>query len=285
MDRLKQFLWACWERFAKVVARSYVVGPSQNDALEACRQLAANRFTTTVCHWKAAEESPQKVAAAYIAAIEAIGKEKLDCYLSTKAPDLGFDLSLLSQVWESGRNHGIRLLFDSLAPEEADRTFALIAEALPQHPDLGCTLPGRWGRSLRDADWAVDKKLYVRVVKGQWADPAMPKVDLRKSFLAVIDRLAGGARHVAVATHDAPLAQMALDRLLIAKTPCTLELLYGLPWEPARSLAVARGVGVRMYVPYGQGWLPYTISQVYEKPRILWWILRDLLNPRSKRLP
>ena len=63
-----------------------------------------------------------------------------------------------------------------------------------------------------------------------------------------------------------------------ANTSCELELLYGLPLEPATRIAKATGVNVRMYLPYGHGWLPYSISQVYQKPRILWWVIRDFLK-------
>jgi proline dehydrogenase len=271
----KSFQWACWERLAKVMAGSYIVGPELEDALRVCRRLAPSR-TSTVCYWNTDEESPQKVASAYIRAIDALAKENLDGYLSIKAPALGFDRRLFTQALERGRSQGVSLHFDALAPEAADETFAMIAEALPQYPDLGCTLPGRWRRSLGDADWAVVRQLRVRVVKGQWPDPMKPEVESRHGFLAVIDRLAGRARHVAVATHDPILAQEALERLLRTNTSCELELLYGLPLEPSSRIAHAAGVAVRLYLPYGHGWLPYSISQVYKNPRILWWMLRDL---------
>ena len=127
--------------------------------------------------------------------------------------------------------------------------------------------------------------MRVRVVKGQWADVVKPEVELREGFLAVVDRLAGRARHVAVATHDAWLAKEALGRLLKAKTPCELELLYGLPMGPALAAAREAGVPVRIYLPYGHGWLPYSISQVYKNPKILWWVLRDLWANRVPRFP
>jgi proline dehydrogenase len=126
--------------------------------------------------------------------------------------------------------------------------------------------------------------LHVRVVKGQWADPVKPEVDLREGFLSVIDRLAGRARSVSVATHDAALAKEAVKRLLNKKTSCELELLYGLPLEPVSGIALAAGVKIRLYLPYGHGWLPYAISKVYENPRILWWVLRDTWGRRTDRV-
>jgi len=273
---IKRLRWACWEWLAKFLARSYIVGPELEDAMEAYRRMAKEGTASTICYWNIEDDAPEQVAAAYCRAIDALGQEKATCYLSIKAPALHFDRVLHQQVAERARQNGVRLHFDSLAPETADETFSLIAGLLPVHPDLGCTLPGRWRRSLADADWAVERDARVRVVKGQWVDPAWPEADMREGFLAVIDRLAGRAVHVAVATHDAPLAKEALARLRKKNTPCELELLFGLPMRPARAVAQEAEVPVRIYLPYGHGWVPYIISQAYKNPKILWWVFKDL---------
>jgi proline dehydrogenase len=108
-------------------------------------------------------------------------------------------------------------------------------------------------------------------------------MDARANFLRIVDRLAGQAREVAVATHDPVLAREALRRLRAKGTASELELLFGLPLR--RTIPVAKEIGVplRMYVPYGHAWLPYAIGQVRRNPRISLWIVRDLLTgPRSK---
>jgi proline dehydrogenase len=156
--------------------------------------------------------------------------------------------------------------------------FAAIERALPSHASLGCTIPGRWLRSPDDASRAADWKLRVRVVKGQWADPAQPEMDMRRGFLDVIDRLRGRTTCVAVASHDVPLAREALTRLLDAWTPCELELLHGLPHHASLRMATQLGVPVRFYVPHGKAWLPYALSQAKKNPHIIRWFARDLLH-------
>src|SRR5207247_3807890 len=119
---------------------------------------------------------------------------------------------------------------------------------------FGTTLPGRWKRSAADALWAAESGLTVRVVKGQWADPSNPAQDLRAGFLEVIDQLAGRAPHVAVATHDVPLAAEAIARLRSAGTSCEMELLHGLPMKASLRLARKLAVNLRVYVPYGKAY-------------------------------
>ncbi len=274
----KKWLWSCWERLAKLAAPSYIVGEKLSDALRISRELASQGISTVFCYWNDLEESPQQITAKYLDAVDAARVEKMNSYISLKVPALNFNRQCLNRILDGGINNNIHLHFDSHAPEAADDTFDVIKGWLSRGVRPGCTLPGRWLRSLRDCDWAVENGLPVRVVKGQWDDQTNPDKDLRKGFLAVIDKLAGRARHVAVATHDIVLAKEALGRLLNAGTPCELELLYGLPLEPSCRTARAMGVHVRLYLPYGHGWIPYCLSQVKGNPRILWWVCVDMLR-------
>jgi proline dehydrogenase len=281
MDRsLGTLLRAGWRPLAKRAGRAYVAGPGLADALSVCRRLNRLGITGTIGFWNDNTDLPRSVAQAYMAVCGAVSIERLNCALSTKAPALRFDAELLQEVLQHGRRTGLRIQFDSLGPEDADRTYAAIARALPYAPGLGCTLPARWRRSLRDADRAVELGLHVRVVKGQWEDPNRADGDLRAQYLAVVDRLAGRARSVSVATHDTELAREAVRRLRAAGTRCELELLLGLPARPGLRVASEAGVPARIYVPYGSGWLPYALSYAKKNPRVFWWVLRDLFFNR-----
>ena len=138
-------------------------------------------------------DEPGQVMHTYLAAVEALSRSGLDAYLSIKAPALGFSPELVAKLLERTRSAGVRVHFDSLSPESAERTLALIAAATQRDDELGITLPARWRRSLGDADAAVELGLGVRVVKGQWPDPDAPEQDPRAGFLAIVER-AGGAR-------------------------------------------------------------------------------------------
>src|SRR5262249_11246170 len=159
-------------------------------------------------------------------------------------------------------------------PETVDATFNLITKAREIYPKLGCTLPGRWPRSVFDADRAAEMGLRVRVVKGQWADLSVD-INPEQGFLNIIDRLgAQRARHVAVATHHPNLARTALSRLLTTGTSCELELLYGLPSQSLIRIGRELNVPVRMYVPFGRAWLPYRLKQIPGNPRLVAWFIR-----------
>jgi proline dehydrogenase len=279
--KLNKMIWSAWEAVAKHACKAYISGPELADGISTCRRLSGLGVGSTICFWNIESDSPRKIADAYTSALALLAIEKMDCYLSIKLLPLNYDFALLSEVLLQARQEKTLVHFDSLGHETADRTFALIAQAARSYPHLGCTLPGRWLRSVADADLAVELGLHARIVKGQWPDPQHAEIDPREGFLSVLKRLSGRARSVAVATHDPDLARFALERLRGAGTPCSLELLYGLPMKPLLKVAAELDVPVYVYVPYGHGWLPYSLTQARRNPQVFWWILRDLITGGS----
>ena len=265
------------------VARAYVAGAGIEDALDACVSLSASGLRGTIGFVSDADDSPRAVAKHYASTIDGIGDRGLDCYVSIKADVLGFSPVLLRELAERALKRNVGLHFDALGVEHVDPTFAAIREVRTVHSRVGCTLPSRWVRSLADADRAIETGLGVRVVRGEFADRKDREVDPRAGFLQVVDRLAGRATRVAVATHDPDLAGAAIRRLRAAGTECELEVLLGYPIHRVLPVAREAGVPVRVYVPFGAPSPPYSLSRLGTDPRIAWWTIRDLYSLRKYR--
>jgi len=259
-------------------ARAYVAGPTVGDAVRVARRWRGRRVASTIGFWNDGGDPFDLVQRETLKCVSALERLLPGGYVSIKLAAMGYREDLLRPVLGRAARSGFRVHFDSLGPETVERTNAVIERALPLHDDLGCTLPSRWARSLDDAEWALARGLAVRVVKGQWEDPDAPGRDAREGFLAVVSRLAGRARHVAVATHDVPLAERCVRALQDAGTPVELELLHGLPMRRALGMARRRRVGVRVYVPYGESWLPYSLDYVERHPDVVLRLVRDLLG-------
>ena len=270
-----------WRHVARRAARAYIAGPRLEDALRVCRGLATGGYESGVGYWDAGSDTGVQVLSEYLGALHSLAATGRGPHIAVKAPALGMDFALLSELAAAARETGATLHFDSLGPEMATPIFRHVESLLGTTTNLGITLPGRWRRSRVDAEFAIRLGLRVRVVKGQWADEVQPERDWSDGFLAVVASLAGKARHVAVATHDISLARASLNRLKDAGTSCELELLWGLPHADAVRMAVEMQVPVRFYVPYGQAWLPYAVSQLRSNPRVLLWITRDLFRQGS----
>jgi proline dehydrogenase len=250
--------------------------------------VQARGCASTSGFWSQGIEDPVRIARAHLGALEAFPPVGLDWYPSVKAPPLASRPDLLTEIVRRAAAAGVRVHFDALAPERAKETLALVADARRHGAELGVTLPARWHRSVADAEAAIELGVAVRVVKGEWPDRVQPEPEPHEGFLALIDRLAGRATHVAVATHDAALARKALTRLRAAGTACELEVLFGRGLGPATAAARAQGAPVRVYVPYGRGDVPYAMADAARDPRVLAYFAQDLvLGPRKgwRRLP
>ncbi len=249
-----------------LAAKRYITG----DTLEAAvrvREGIAHPIETTLGFWDGEGDAPREVAQQYLSALETMRGRKQDAYLSIKLPSLGFSKELLHEVAAKAAEVEARLHFDALGPESVDATQSAIEDLQQRFPELtiGFTLAARWKRSVTDADWAVKQKVAVRVVKGQFSDPA-GDCEPRRGFLNVVARLSGRARHVDVATHDEALAREAELILEASRTSYDREVLFGLG-RPER-LARTTVAPVRVYLPYGAAYLPYAVAKLRQNPGI-----------------
>ena len=277
-----------WAPLQRRAAAGHVAGARLLDALAVGRELGRRGIRTTIGYWDRSGEPAEQVAAVCLEAVRAIPARPVgtaDCYLSIKVPSLGFDAGLIGELLAVGAERGVALHYDAKAPEAADATFALLDAGPPFAPRPGCTLPGGWVRSPADAERVRDLGGRVRVVKGQWLDPAerFSARGLRSGCLEVVDRLAGRSGLVAIATHDGALAAEALGRLVAAGTPCELELLYGLGAGGVLRATRRLAVPVRVYIPFGQAYLPYPLWRVGSEPRLARYLAGDLLGRRAAR--
>jgi proline dehydrogenase len=221
------------------------------------------------------------VADVHLAAFERLAAADLDSYVSIKLSAMDFDAALFAELASAAERTGRRLHVDSLAPETAEPTWRLAAGVASSAP-FGMTLPSRWHRSLDDARRAVEKGYRLRVVKGHWADDHGERIDPRAGFLDVIDRLCGSNVSVGVASHDVGLLRESLRRLTVSGTPCEAELFLGMPFRGPSKVAKSYGVPVRLYVPYGDAWPGYGITDLITHPRTIWWLAQDLAFGHDK---
>lgn len=273
------------ERLGERLAASahHVSGADEDDALRSARAEAGSGRLCTLGYWAPPDAAPEVIARHYARAVEMAADAGLPASVSIKADLLGFDRALLAPVLRAARVRDVRVHFDAQGHDTVSRTHALVEDAVAQGYDVSATLPSRFRRSMEDADRFVRLGIPVRVVKGQGGDPQEPKRDPRRSFLELVDRLAGRAAFVGVATHDRRTAEPALRRLAAAGTPCGLEQMRSLP--RLDFLADRLGLPTRVYIAYGHAGLPYAISEFLRRPAIVAWILRDLILRHAPGTP
>lgn len=271
------------ERFVRRLTASHLAGPDLRDALHIRQEAAHRGWMCTLAYWSGPDDTPAAVVRTSMAALESLLADATGGYLSVKVPALGYDIGAITALLQRAEPSGVRIHFDAMDPESAERTFDILRKCAASHTNIGCTLPARWRRSLDDAEALAGMGIPIRIVKGQWQDPLHRRIDVRRQFLEIVRRLADSASIVAVATHDRPLARRSLTLLKESGRSCEMEQMSGLP-QNCRHLAHELGVPFRIYIPFGYPSLPYDIRQVRARPAVIAWALRDAVAGKHRPL-
>ena len=253
-------------------------GPGPEVTARHCERLSRKGLAATVGYFQSSDAQPPEIVAANVAIARLLGDQPGDVYLSVKAAPLTFDPAHLRTIADAAGAAGLALMFDAQGIQHADRTQGIVAALLPEVPRTGLVIPARWSRSMADAARFRESPARIRIVKGEYPDPGWGDRNVEAHYVALAAYLAGRGGPVAVATHDAPLAERALTLLLAQGTPCELEQLRGLPRRQTVAIAKSLGVPIRLYIPFGPTWWPYAVGKALTRPYLLSWMIRDLLG-------
>ncbi len=259
----------------------YYAGDRLEDAVRAHLRLQESGLSTTLGYWKGDGEAPPATAALYARALDQLAGSS--SYVSVQAWGLAFDRGLLDEVAHHGRRRGVLVHYDSLEASWAEAHVRLAEEQAASGVPVGCTIPGRWRRSVEDAARLARAGCIVRVVTGMRDGPPEEAVEPRRGFEAVVERLGAATVPIRLATHDHVLARRVLERLR-GRPHVEVELLWGLPLGKMLPLAAELGRPVRIYVPFGRGCIMRGLSALKRSPRLALSLLRGRAELREREV-
>jgi proline dehydrogenase len=256
------------ERLAYRLASRYVAGATADDALAAARRLAAQRVLSSIDFFgenvtDAAEAD--RVADAYVALA---GRIDAGMYLSIDLSHIAIDepddgaRRRLERI-AAALPAGARIQVGAEQAARLDRILEAVLAVARGGGPVAATIQANLRRSPADAQRLAEAGVPIRLVKGAyvetpalahaWGDPT----DI--AFIELAYALHGAGATVSLGTHD-PVIREAL---LPALPGVSIEMLLGVRSYDLPTLA-ARGVPVRVYVPYGGGWFRYAMRRAAE---------------------
>ena len=276
------------------IARRYVAGVTLEEALTKLRELRALGHPGII---DILGEDVKDAAAAravvhrYVEASDAVARAGLDAYVSVKPTHVGLRtsealaLELYEQLAVHCAGHGQLLRVEMEDHTTTDATLRVFGALRARHPRVGIVLQSRLLRTPADVDaLTAQPGLDVRMVKGIYLEPAAiahtEPEPIRKAFLDLSRTLLERGARVAFATHDGPLAQdlLAVVRELgVPPERHEFEVLLGVQqrlWDLWRG----QGHTVRVYVPYGPEWQPYSLRRLRKNPEILKHVVKATLG-------
>ena len=150
--------------------------------------------------------------------------------------------------------------------------------------NTGIVLQAYLRRTKDDAAAIADIPPNVRIVKGVYVEPHKiaykePRI-INQNYMHLAETLLRKGAYVAFATHDELLvweASQLVDRLGLPPSAYEFQMLLGV--EP-RLRDVVRDAGhrIRVYIPFGRDWYPYSVRRLGENPKIAGYVMRAMLQ-------
>jgi len=286
-------------RLARAVALRFVAGETQEQALDAVRQLNARGMQATLdVLGESITDAAQATAMkdAYLGLLGAICAADLQAWVSLKLTALGLDIDAalchenMRQILTKARECGLSVTIDMEDHPYTQRTLDLF-HALRNgdgFDNVRTVIQAYLYRSDDDIESMAREGAGIRLCKGAYKEPAAvahpKKADVDAAYVrqmkALLDAAHAGRGYPGIATHDEAIIDEAKRYAAeqgIATEAYEFQMLYGVRIALQDQLAAA-GYGMRVYVPFGTQWYPYFVRRLAERPANVWFFVSNLFK-------
>jgi proline dehydrogenase len=275
----------------------YIAGTSLDDAFQTVRELNDSGIAATIDVLGEDSTSRVQVEAAecvYLAGLDGINSLALNCGVSIKLSEMGlrFDdilcRKVLRNIVSAAQGNGIFVRIDMEDSSVTSATLDIYRELRSEFDNVGTVVQSCLHRSESDIESLLrEGPTNIRLCKGIYIEPEdisyRDADEIRNSYERLLEQLfEGGATQVAIATHDPALVEHAentIQRMNIAKDRYEFQMLLGVA-GPLRRELIAKGHSMRVYVPFGERWLDYSLRRLRENPDMLGHIVGNVFRSR-----
>lgn len=293
----------------RLFARPYVAGDSLGRAVAVAAELLERRGVLTTLDLLAeGVETPAAVEqniATYLSMVDAVAGDarfadpalrptlslKLSSYTTDpleKGGQAAGAREAATRICAAARARDVRVTIDMESAAWTDFTLASFRELHRLGGDqVGCVLQTRLHRTEADLE-ALPPRCRVRLVIGIYQEPEeialRDKPAMKARLLTFAERLLVRGHFVEFATHDEAVVRRFVDEVVprVGATPDRFEIqmLFSVPRDTLIGELTARGVRVRLYVPFANGWemaIQYLRRRLDEYPAMMWMVARNLV--------
>lgn len=275
------------------VARRYVAGESLSDAVSAIHTLNDEGALATVD--VLGEEvndrgKARDAVAEYVRLVEEIDRRGLDANISIKLTLLGLKIdeqlcadhvaTICARATES--HNFVRI--DMEDSSCTDATLRIYRTVLAEHGNVGAVLQSYMHRTTSDVNDLLPLRPNIRLCKGIYRESRTIAWQdfhtVRANFIFNMEKLMAGGAYVGIATHDPYLVwagMSAVDRFRLDRDQYEFQMLLGVDPE-LRRIVLDQGHRLRVYVPYGRDWYPYSIRRLRENPTVARHVMRAMVG-------
>ncbi|MGD9808689.1 MAG: proline dehydrogenase family protein [Deferribacterales bacterium] len=282
--------------FVRFFAKRYVAGAFPEDAFNLTREYNEVGAVTTIDLLGEFNEDPEKARATvdmYKLVLDNIASQKLGSNISIKPTALGalvgmdFCTANITELVKYAYERNIFVRIDMENNPYTDYTIDLYLQLVnDMEGSCGTVIQSCMKRTLDDLRniTANTKKANIRLCKGIYKEPAdiayHDRKKVQENFLEGLDLLFEKNAYVGIATHDDVLVNGAKELIKkhnLTKEQYEFQMLLGVRSE-LRKNTLAEGHLLRIYTPFGEDWLPYSIRRLQENPAIVGSAIKGFLT-------
>lgn len=276
-------------------AANYIAGEEIKDAVQVTRDLNAQGIVATIDvlgEFVKTKDQSLAFKQQCLDILETINRRGLNANLSLKPTQMGllldqdFAFDTIQAIVARADEMSIFVRIDMEDITCTDATLEFYSRLRKQFPGrVGVVLQAYLRPTLGDIEALSGAgQMNIRLCKGIYNEPphaAYKDMDrINSNYVRCLDHLFGHGAYCGIATHDEQVIAPALG--LIEKhglNPNQYEFQMLLGVNPKlRDSLVRQGHRVRVYVPFGKSWLPYSRRRLKENPTIARHALRQLLG-------
>lgn len=276
-----------------LVARPYIAGETNGDAIRVAKELNLRGFRATMdILGESVHELAQARNAAgnYMGLLDELARDAINSNVSIKLTQLGLKIdkdecrALVDAIVARAAIHNNFVRIDMEDSSCTSETLEVFSDLRARHVNLGVVIQARLRRTLEDVKRLLPLKPNLRLCKGVYVEPASiafqdPK-EINDNYMRILGRLLRGGFYVGIATHDEYIireAQRIISELKLPSTAYEFQMLLGVN-EKLRARILAAGHALRVYIPFGPDWYAYSTRRLRENPQLAGHVLRAMLH-------
>jgi proline dehydrogenase len=281
------------EFIVHIFAKKYIAGTRLADAVKTIQDLNSRGMCATIDllgeEVKDREESLQ-VVTGYKEVLAAIAKHNLDSNISVKPTHLGlkidkeFCYNNIREVVLAAKKNNNFVRIDMEDHTCTTDTIEIFLRLQREFKNVGVVLQAYLRRTVADVNSLLERKANLRLCKGIYVESRdiayKDSQIVNNNYTFCLEKLLSAGCYVGIATHDEKLVWQAMaliDKLKLKKEDYEFQMLLGVD-EQLRSIIVAAGHRLRVYVPFGIKWYAYSSRRLKENPNIAGYVLKDIFS-------
>lgn len=274
-------------------SKKYIAGDTIEKAVQCVKNLNEKGIYATmdvlgesITHKDEAVEAKTKC----LEVLETIEKHNLMANLSLKPTQMGLNLDedfawkQISEIVAKAKSMNNFVRIDMEDSPYTDKTINLFKRLRNDFDNLGIVVQAYLKRTTSDVITLNKLNTNYRLCKGIYIEPASiaykDRQEIRNNYLKSLELMLKNGNYVGIATHDQYLIDEAyklIKKMNIPKDRFEFQMLLGVR-EDLRDKINNDGYKIRIYVPFGKDWYPYSIRRLKENPQMAGHIFKNIFS-------